>query len=82
MVINFALIFPSLFWGYSLFLPSPCKEFLDLLSGFPFFSTDFGGSVGIKNYYFLVVVFLPSFHKKMGRCERVLRFMGREVQGR
>ena len=64
------------------------------LSVFPFFSRDFRGSVGIKNPCFFggFPCLFPKktrkgrtgyiMNSKLGRCERVLRFMGRDVQGR
>ena len=41
----------------------PCEEFLVFLSVFPFFSRDFGGSVGMKNHCFFWWFSLP-FSKK------------------
>ena len=44
----------------------PCEEFLVFLSVFPFFSRDFGGSVGIKNPCFFWWFSLP-FPRKQGK---------------
>ena len=58
------------FFGIPCFLP--CKDFLVLLSFFPFFSRDFRGSVGIKKSLFFWWFSLPFSKKtrkgRTGKC--------------